>query len=91
MTDQQVAEMVNYVRTNFGNSYQDAVTPESVNVQRSALERLAPAWCKAVAGQSALATDSHRLHDLFESSHTETRTTCPMLRPCTRIENTTTQ
>lgn len=32
MTDQQVAEMVNYVRTNFGNSYQDAVTPESVNV-----------------------------------------------------------
>ncbi|WP_051676317.1 c-type cytochrome [Polaromonas glacialis] len=39
LTDQQVAEVVNYVRTNFGNTYQDAVTPESVNVQRSALER----------------------------------------------------
>jgi mono/diheme cytochrome c family protein len=39
LTDQQVAEVVNYVRTNFGNTFQDAATPESVNVQRSALER----------------------------------------------------
>lgn len=39
LTDQQVAEVVNYVRTNFGNTSQDAVTPKSVNVQRSAPER----------------------------------------------------
>jgi mono/diheme cytochrome c family protein len=39
LTDQQVAEGVNYVRTNFGNTHQDTATPKSVNVQRSALER----------------------------------------------------
>lgn len=39
LNDQQVAEVVNYVRTNFGNRYQDAVTPEAVNAQRSAQER----------------------------------------------------
>jgi mono/diheme cytochrome c family protein len=30
MSDEQVAAVVNYVRTNFGNSYQDAVTPTEV-------------------------------------------------------------
>ena len=30
MSDEQVAAVVNYVRTNFGNSYQDAVTPAEV-------------------------------------------------------------
>lgn len=30
LSDKQVAAVVNYVRTNFGNSYQDAVTPEAV-------------------------------------------------------------
>jgi len=34
LTDQQVADVVNYVRTNFGNSYQDAVTAEAVQKQR---------------------------------------------------------
>ncbi|MDQ8729171.1 cytochrome c [Bradyrhizobium sp. LHD-71] len=28
MSDEQVAEVVNYVRTNFGNAYNDAVTAE---------------------------------------------------------------
>lgn len=39
LSDQQVADVVNYVRTNFGNYYQDAVTTEAVNVQRPAHER----------------------------------------------------
>jgi len=30
LSDQQVAAVVNHVRTNFGNDYQDAVTPEAV-------------------------------------------------------------
>ncbi|MFZ5707670.1 MAG: c-type cytochrome [Pseudomonadota bacterium] len=34
MTDQQVAEVVNYVRTHFGNSYNDAVTAEEVKALR---------------------------------------------------------
>jgi mono/diheme cytochrome c family protein len=39
LSDQQVADVVNYVRTNFGNNYQDAVTPKAVNGQRPAQER----------------------------------------------------
>jgi len=39
LSDQQVAEVVNYVRTSFGNDYHDAVTPEAVKTQRSVLER----------------------------------------------------
>jgi mono/diheme cytochrome c family protein len=34
MTDQQVAEVVNYVRTHFGNSYADRVTAEEVKALR---------------------------------------------------------
>ena len=30
MTDEQVAMVVNYVRTHFGNAYADAVKPEDV-------------------------------------------------------------
>ena len=30
MNDGQVAAVVNYLRTHFGNNYQDAVTPEDV-------------------------------------------------------------
>lgn len=30
MSDEQVAAVVNYVRTNFGNDYKDAVTVEDV-------------------------------------------------------------
>jgi mono/diheme cytochrome c family protein len=30
LNDEQVAAVVNHVRTNFGNDYQDAVTPEAV-------------------------------------------------------------
>jgi mono/diheme cytochrome c family protein len=30
MNDEQVAEVVNYVRTHFGNAYQDKVTPQEV-------------------------------------------------------------
>ena len=39
LSDQQVSDVVNYVRTHFGNNYQDAVTPESVNGQRPVSER----------------------------------------------------
>jgi mono/diheme cytochrome c family protein len=34
MSDDQVAAVVNYVRTHFGNNYQDAVTPEDVKAAR---------------------------------------------------------
>jgi mono/diheme cytochrome c family protein len=34
MTDAQIAAVVNYVRTNFGNSYQDAVTANEVREAR---------------------------------------------------------
>ena len=36
-TDAQVAEVVNYVRTHFGNSYKDAATPEDVKAMRATL------------------------------------------------------
>ena len=34
MTDQQVADVVNYVRGNFGNRYRDKVKPEDVKAAR---------------------------------------------------------
>ncbi len=34
MSDDQVAAVVNYVRTHFGNFYQDAVTTEDVRAAR---------------------------------------------------------
>lgn len=34
LTDTQVAKVVNYVRTHFGNNYTDAVTPEDVKAIR---------------------------------------------------------
>ena len=34
MTDEQVADVVNYVRTHFGNDYQDAVLPADVKALR---------------------------------------------------------
>ena len=34
MTDQQIADVVNYVRTHFGNRYRDAVTPAEVKAVR---------------------------------------------------------
>ena len=34
LNDQQVADVVNYIRTNFGNSYKDKVKPEDVKAQR---------------------------------------------------------
>lgn len=34
MTDQQVADVVNYVRTHFGNRYKDAVKPADVKAVR---------------------------------------------------------
>ena len=30
MTDEQVAEVINFLRTHFGNSYEDKVTPQDV-------------------------------------------------------------
>ena len=34
LTDTQVAQVVNYIRTHFGNSYTDAVKPEDVKALR---------------------------------------------------------
>jgi mono/diheme cytochrome c family protein len=34
LNDQQVADVVNYIRTNFGNKYNDKVKPEDVKAQR---------------------------------------------------------
>lgn len=34
MTDKQVADVVNYIRTNFGNKYKDAVTEAAVKAAR---------------------------------------------------------
>jgi len=36
-TDAQVANVVNYVRSNFGNHYTDAVTPDEVKTLRASL------------------------------------------------------
>jgi mono/diheme cytochrome c family protein len=35
LTDQQIADAINYVRTHFGNAYPDAVTPAAVAIARS--------------------------------------------------------
>ncbi|HEY5084658.1 MAG TPA: cytochrome c [Rhizomicrobium sp.] len=34
LSDQQIADVVNYVRTQFGNNYKDKVTPADVKAQR---------------------------------------------------------
>lgn len=34
LSDQQIADVVNYVRTHFGNNYKDKVKPEDVKAQR---------------------------------------------------------
>ena len=34
LNDQQIADVVNYIRTNFGNNYKDKVKPEDVKAQR---------------------------------------------------------
>jgi mono/diheme cytochrome c family protein len=34
LNDQQIADVVNYVRSHFGNSYRDKVTPADVKAQR---------------------------------------------------------
>jgi mono/diheme cytochrome c family protein len=34
LNDQQIADVVNYVRTHFGNNYKDKVTPADVKAQR---------------------------------------------------------
>ena len=34
LSDQQIADVVNYVRTHFGNSYQDKVAPDDVKAAR---------------------------------------------------------
>jgi len=34
LSDQQIADVVNYVRTHFGNNYKDKVTPQDAKAQR---------------------------------------------------------
>jgi len=43
LDDQQVANVVNYVRTHFGNRYRDAVSPAAVAARRAALGNGTPA------------------------------------------------
>ncbi len=38
LSDEQVANVINYVRTHFGNHYKDAVTPAAVAARRVALD-----------------------------------------------------
>ena len=42
MSDEQVADVVNYVRTHFGNSYPDAVSAADVAAARRRRPRLIP-------------------------------------------------
>ena len=37
LSDEQVANVINYVRTNFGNHYKDTVTPAAVAARRAAM------------------------------------------------------
>jgi mono/diheme cytochrome c family protein len=37
LSDEQVANVINYVRTNFGNHYKDTVTPAAVAARRAAV------------------------------------------------------
>jgi mono/diheme cytochrome c family protein len=34
LNDEQIANVINYVRTHFGNHYKDQVTPQAVKAQR---------------------------------------------------------
>jgi mono/diheme cytochrome c family protein len=34
LSDQQIADVINYVRTHFGNNYKDAVKPADVKAAR---------------------------------------------------------
>jgi len=34
LTDEQIASVLNYVRTNFGNRYRDVITPAAVHARR---------------------------------------------------------
>jgi len=43
LDDEQVANVINYVRTHFGNHYRDAITPAAVAAQRAALDSETPA------------------------------------------------
>ncbi len=37
LNDEQIANVLNYVRTHFGNRYKDKITPEQVKARRAAL------------------------------------------------------
>jgi mono/diheme cytochrome c family protein len=37
LSDEQIAAVLNYVRTHFGNRYRDAITPATVGARRAAL------------------------------------------------------
>jgi mono/diheme cytochrome c family protein len=42
LTDEQVANVINYVRTHFGNHYKDTITPATVKAQRHQQAPVAP-------------------------------------------------
>lgn len=55
LNDEQVANVLNYVRTHFGNRYKDVVTPTAVATRRAALTQDAPAAPPATAEPRAAA------------------------------------
>ena len=44
LTDEQIADVVNYVRTHFGNDYKDAVKPEDVKPMRPDAASFNDSW-----------------------------------------------
>lgn len=44
LSDQQIADVVNYVRTHFGNDYKDAVKPEDVKPMRPDAASFKDSW-----------------------------------------------
>ena len=44
LTDEQIADVVNYVRTHFGNDYKDAVKPEDVKPMRPDAASFKDSW-----------------------------------------------
>ena len=54
MTDRQVADVVNYVRSHFGNRYRDAVTPADAQaLDRGGLSLVQPGEYSAGAGAAS--------------------------------------
>jgi gluconolactonase len=69
-TDQQVADVVNYVRSHFGNSYGGTVTPADVQSARSQVAQgaVSEAPQREAPGQFALQAESPKFWDLVDKN-----------------------